>query len=34
VFDAAWALFGGVFAVVVAENMKASVERADAIEIA
>jgi transposase len=31
-FEAAWAFFGGVFAVVIPDNMKAIVERADAID--
>jgi transposase len=31
-FEAAWAFFGGIFAVVVPDNMKAIVERADATE--
>jgi len=31
-FDAAWAFFEGVFAVVIPDNMKAIVDRADAIE--
>jgi transposase len=31
-FEAAWVFFGGVFAVVVPDNMKAIVERADATE--
>jgi transposase len=31
-FEAAWAFFGGVFAVVIPDNMKAIVDRADATE--
>jgi len=31
-FEAAWAFFGGVFAVAIPDNMKAIVERADAID--
>jgi transposase len=31
-FESAWTFFGGVFAVAVPDNMKAIVERADAIE--
>ena len=31
-FEAAWAFFGGVFAVVIPDNMKAIVDQADAIE--
>jgi transposase len=31
-FEAAWGFFGGVFAVVIPDNMKAIVERADAID--
>ena len=31
-FEAAWEFFGGVFAVVIPDNMKAIVDRADAID--
>src|SRR5204862_222971 len=31
-FEAAWRFFGGVFAVVIPDNMKPIVERADALE--
>jgi transposase len=31
-FEAAWAFFGGVFAVVIPDNMKAIVDKADAID--
>jgi transposase len=31
-FEAAWAFFGGVFAVVIVDNMKAIVDKADAID--
>ena len=31
-FEAAWAFFDGVFAVVIVDNMKAIVDRADAID--
>lgn len=31
-FEAAWAFFGGVFAVVIPDNMKAIVEQADALD--
>jgi len=31
-FEAAWGFFGGVFAVVIPDNMKAIVDRADALE--
>jgi hypothetical protein len=31
-FEAAWAFFGGIFAVVIPDNMAAIIERADAIE--
>lgn len=31
-FEAAWRFFGGVFAVVIPDNMKAIVERADAVD--
>lgn len=31
-FEGAWAFFGGVFAVVIPDNMKAIVERADAVD--
>jgi transposase len=30
-FEAAWAFFGGVFAVVIPDNMKAIVDKADAL---
>jgi hypothetical protein len=31
-FEAAWAFFGGVFAVLIPDNMKAIVDKADAID--
>jgi transposase len=31
-FEAAWAFFGGVFAVVIPDNMKAIVDKADAVD--
>jgi transposase len=30
-FEAAWVFFGGVFAVVIPDNMKAIVDKADAV---
>jgi hypothetical protein len=31
-FEAAWAFFGGVFRVVIPDNLKAIVEKADAVD--